>query len=105
MNPDPLSDAVAFLLQPAWTTGVFWLLGLASIAIALYAFATIGFGPIAAAWRACAGGIRRKCWCASSSKGMRRLRMFRRAAARRSSSGADPRTFRTTGRSPHSRRD
>jgi uncharacterized membrane protein YphA (DoxX/SURF4 family) len=41
MNPDPLSDAVAFLLQPAWTTGVFWLLGLASIAIALYAFATI----------------------------------------------------------------
>src|SRR5438067_8424032 len=41
MNPDPLSDAVAFLLQPAWTTGIFWLLGLASIVIALYAFSTI----------------------------------------------------------------
>jgi uncharacterized membrane protein YphA (DoxX/SURF4 family) len=41
MNHDPISDAVAFLLQPTWTTGVFWLLGLASIAIAVYAFATI----------------------------------------------------------------
>jgi uncharacterized membrane protein YphA (DoxX/SURF4 family) len=41
MNPNPISDVVAFLLQPAWTTGVFWLLGLASIAIAVYAFSTI----------------------------------------------------------------
>ena len=41
MNPNPVSDAVNFLLQPAWTTGVFWLLGLASAAIAIYAFSTI----------------------------------------------------------------
>src|SRR5271165_1251038 len=41
MNPDPISDVVAFLRQPAWTTGIFWLLGLASIAIAVYAFSTI----------------------------------------------------------------
>jgi len=48
VNPNPLSDVVDFLLsspsffrQPAWTTGIFWLLGLASIVIALYAFSTI----------------------------------------------------------------
>jgi uncharacterized membrane protein YphA (DoxX/SURF4 family) len=48
MNPNPISDVVDFLLnspsffrQPAWTTGIFWLLGLASIVIALYAFSTI----------------------------------------------------------------
>jgi uncharacterized membrane protein YphA (DoxX/SURF4 family) len=41
MNPDPITDVVDFLLHPAWTTGVFWLLGLASVAIAVYAFATI----------------------------------------------------------------
>jgi len=41
MNPDPISGVVAFLRQPAWTTGIFWLLGLASIAIAVYAFSTI----------------------------------------------------------------
>ncbi len=41
MNPDPISDVVAFLLQPAWTTGIFWLLALASVAIAVYAFSTI----------------------------------------------------------------
>jgi hypothetical protein len=41
MKPDPITDAVEFLLQPAWTTGVFWLLGLASLVIAVYAFATI----------------------------------------------------------------
>jgi hypothetical protein len=41
MKPNPLSDVVHFLLQPAWTTGVYWLLLLGSIAIAGYAFATI----------------------------------------------------------------
>jgi len=41
MNPDPISDVVNFLLQPAWTTAVFWLLGLASVVIAIYAFSTI----------------------------------------------------------------
>jgi len=41
MNPDPITDVVQFLRQPAWTTGIFWLLGLASLAIAVYAFATI----------------------------------------------------------------
>ena len=41
MNPDPITDVVEFLRQPAWTTGIFWLLGLASLAIAVYAFATI----------------------------------------------------------------
>ena len=48
MNPNPFSDVVDFLRnspsffgQPVWTTGIFWLLGLASIIIALYAFGTI----------------------------------------------------------------
>jgi hypothetical protein len=41
MNPNPISDVVAFLLQPAWTTAIFWLLCLASVAIAVYAFSTI----------------------------------------------------------------
>jgi uncharacterized membrane protein YphA (DoxX/SURF4 family) len=41
MNPDPISDVVAFLRQPGWTTVVFWLLALASVAIAVYAFSTI----------------------------------------------------------------
>jgi len=41
MNPDPISDVVAFLRQPAWTTAIFWLLGLASVVIAIYAFSTI----------------------------------------------------------------
>jgi len=41
MKPNPLSDVVQFLIQPAWTTGIFWLLLLGSIAIAVYAFATI----------------------------------------------------------------
>ena len=41
MNPDPISDVVAYLRQPAWTTGIFWLLGLASVLIAIYAFSTI----------------------------------------------------------------
>jgi uncharacterized membrane protein YphA (DoxX/SURF4 family) len=41
MNPDPISDIVDFLLQPAWTTGIFLLLVLTGIAIAVYAFSTI----------------------------------------------------------------
>jgi len=41
MNPDPISDVVAFLRQPAWTTAIFWLLGLASVVIAIYAFSAI----------------------------------------------------------------
>jgi len=41
MNPDPISDVVAFLRQPAWTAAIFWLLGLASVVIAIYAFSTI----------------------------------------------------------------
>jgi len=41
MNPDPITDVIDFLLRPAWTTAVFWLLGLASLAIAVYAFVTI----------------------------------------------------------------
>ena len=40
-NPNPLSDLIAFVTAPAWTTGVFWLLLLASIAIAVRAWATI----------------------------------------------------------------
>ena len=41
MKHNPLSDVVDFLQQPGWTTIVFWVLLLASIAIAIYAFATI----------------------------------------------------------------
>src|SRR5712672_1225999 len=41
MNPDPISDVVAFLRQPGLTTAVFWFLALARIAIAVYAFSTI----------------------------------------------------------------
>jgi uncharacterized membrane protein YphA (DoxX/SURF4 family) len=41
MNPDPISDVVEFLQQPAWTTAIFWLLGIGSVAIAIYAFGTI----------------------------------------------------------------
>ena len=41
MNPDPISDVVDFLLQPGWTTAIFWLLSLASVVIAIYAFSTI----------------------------------------------------------------
>jgi len=41
MNPNPLSDVARFLAQPAWTTAVFWLLLVASVAIAAYAVATI----------------------------------------------------------------
>src|SRR5207253_4524868 len=41
MNPDPISDVVAFLRQPGWTTAIFWLLALASVIIAVYAFSAI----------------------------------------------------------------
>jgi uncharacterized membrane protein YphA (DoxX/SURF4 family) len=34
MRPDPLHDAVQFLTKPAWFTAVFWLLLVASVAIA-----------------------------------------------------------------------
>lgn len=35
MRPNPLADTIAFLTRPAWTTGVFWLLLAASVAIAV----------------------------------------------------------------------
>jgi hypothetical protein len=41
MNPDPFSDTIRFLLQPAWTTAVLWLLLAASAAIAVYVYRTI----------------------------------------------------------------
>lgn len=48
MKPNPLSDAVHFLLNPAWTTVVYWVLLLGSIAIALYAWRTL---PSQRSWR------------------------------------------------------
>jgi uncharacterized membrane protein YphA (DoxX/SURF4 family) len=41
MNPDPITDVLEFLRQPEWTTGIFWLLAIASLVIAVYAFVTI----------------------------------------------------------------
>jgi hypothetical protein len=41
MRHNPLSDTIAFLLQPGWTTTIFWLLLLASVAVAVYAFRSI----------------------------------------------------------------
>ena len=41
MNSNPISDVIHFLLQPGWLTGLFWLLVIASIAIAVHAFRTI----------------------------------------------------------------
>ena len=41
MNPDPATDVIAFLTKPAWYTAVFWLLLIASAAIAAYAAARI----------------------------------------------------------------
>jgi len=38
MRPNPLNDALQFLTQPAWFTVVFWLLLIASIAIAIVAW-------------------------------------------------------------------
>ena len=71
MNHDPISDVVNFLQQPAfvfgptWPTAVFWVLVLASVAIAVYAFAAIpgqrlisGTGSFAF-WSAACGGNKR----------------------------------------------
>ena len=41
MNSDPISDTLRFLVQPGWTTGIFRLLLLGSIAIAIYVYRTI----------------------------------------------------------------
>ena len=41
MKPNPISHVIEFLTQPAWTTLIYWLLLLGSIAIAAYAWATI----------------------------------------------------------------
>ena len=41
MKPNPLSDTLHFLLTPSWTTGIFWLLILGSIVIAIYAWVSI----------------------------------------------------------------
>jgi uncharacterized membrane protein YphA (DoxX/SURF4 family) len=41
MNPNPFYDTIMFLLRPAWTTAIFWLLLLGSIAIAVYVYRSI----------------------------------------------------------------
>ncbi|MGH7031986.1 MAG: hypothetical protein ACREEZ_16350, partial [Stellaceae bacterium] len=41
MNPNPVADVGQFLTQPGWTTAVFWLLIIASIVIAGYAWRRI----------------------------------------------------------------
>jgi hypothetical protein len=41
MNPNPVSDVIQFLTKPSWTTGVFWLLIVASVLIAIYAWRAI----------------------------------------------------------------
>ena len=41
MNHNPISDTVQFLLQPAWTTAIFWLLLLGSIAIVVHVYRTM----------------------------------------------------------------
>jgi uncharacterized membrane protein YphA (DoxX/SURF4 family) len=41
VNPNPFSDTIAFLLQPGWTTAIFWLLLLASVGVAAYAWSAI----------------------------------------------------------------
>ena len=38
MNHNPISDVIDFLLQPGWTTVIFWLLVIASIVIAGYVY-------------------------------------------------------------------
>jgi uncharacterized membrane protein YphA (DoxX/SURF4 family) len=48
MKPNPISDALHFLVQPAWTTAIYWLLLLGSMAIALYAWRNI---PSQRSWR------------------------------------------------------
>ena len=41
MTPNPLTDFVHFMLRPEWPTYVFWVLMIASVAIAVYALATL----------------------------------------------------------------
>jgi uncharacterized membrane protein YphA (DoxX/SURF4 family) len=41
MKHDPISDVIDFMLQPGWTTVIFWLLLLGSIAIAVYVYRTM----------------------------------------------------------------
>lgn len=41
MKHDPISDVAQFLVQPAWTTAIFWLLLLGSIAVAVHVFRTM----------------------------------------------------------------
>ena len=41
MNHNPISDTVQFMLQPAWTTAIFWLLVLGSIAVAVHVYRTM----------------------------------------------------------------
>src|SRR5712675_82334 len=41
MNHNPISDVIQFLLQPAWTTAIFWLLLLGSIAVAVHVYRTM----------------------------------------------------------------
>ena len=38
MKPNPLSDIFHFLTSASWTTAVFWLLILGSVAIVVYAW-------------------------------------------------------------------
>ena len=38
MNHNPISDTVQFLLQPGWTTAIFWLLLVGSIAVAVHVY-------------------------------------------------------------------
>jgi hypothetical protein len=48
MIPNPLSDALHFLVKPAWPTAIYWLLIIGSIATALYAWRNI---PAQRSWR------------------------------------------------------
>jgi len=41
MNPNPISDVIQFLIEPGWTTAVFWLLIVASIVIAAYTWRNV----------------------------------------------------------------
>ena len=53
MNPDPATDVIAFLTKAAWTTGAFWLLLIASAAVAVYVAAHLPeqrSGPHVARW-------------------------------------------------------
>ncbi|MBV8805324.1 MAG: DoxX family membrane protein [Sinobacteraceae bacterium] len=41
MRTNPFFDALQFLIQPAWTTAIYWLLVLGSIVIAIYVWRTL----------------------------------------------------------------